>query len=96
MDANEKMMRLFSIDSQENITAQPKTVLDEFKSDDSIYAYVISAMGDECVCDICKKHDGKKYAIKDAVMHVNFPPFCDKCRCVALPCYKHIMMSWDK
>ena len=95
MDANEKMMKWFSIDNQDNNTVQSKTVLDEFKSNNSIYAYVVSTAGDDYVCDACKKHGGEKYETKYAVMHVNFPPFCDNCRCVALPCYKHIQMPWD-
>jgi len=96
VDANERMMKLFSIDNQGAGESQPEAFLDEFKSNDSIYAYVISTSGDEQVCNVCNKHDGKKYGIKDAVANVNFPPFCDNCRCVALPCYKQIKMPWDE
>ena len=60
-----------------------KTLI-EFKSI-SCKEYVVSTSGDGRVCAACKKHDGKKYAVQDAICGKNAPPFCDECRCCILP-----------
>ena len=46
--------------------------------------YRVSTCGDQRVCHECKKHDNKVYKVKDAVIGVNAPPFCDNCRCLIM------------
>jgi len=65
-------------------------------TDAKIKQYVVSTSGDGRVCDACKKQDGKKYDVKDAIIGKNCPPFCDDCRCVILPCFEEIEMQWEK
>ena len=56
----------------------------KYKSD-GIVRYTISASGDGRVCPTCTAHDGKTYKVADMKIGKNHPPFCEKCRCIALP-----------
>jgi len=60
--------------------------LQELKDSD-YKQYKVDTSGDSRVCDACKAQDGKVYNIKDAVIGVNAPPFCDECRCIIMPVF---------
>ena len=78
----------------ENKIRQARQSLADMRAIKDITHYVVSTSGDGRVCAACKKHDNKKYDVNDAVVGKNYPPFCDECRCVTLPCFKDVKMSW--
>gem|GEM_PF-2422942 len=53
-------------------------------SDAKVEKYEVSTCGDSRVCAACRAQEGKKYYVKDAVIGVNAPPFCEECRCIIL------------
>jgi SPP1 gp7 family putative phage head morphogenesis protein len=36
-------------------------------------------------CEKCKEMDGKIFNVSDAEPGVNYPPFCEHCRCTTVP-----------
>ena len=54
-------------------------------SKENIKYYSISASNDDQTCIHCKGMDEKKFRVSDAIRGVNFPPFCECCRCTILP-----------
>ena len=76
------------ISISENTRKITEKSLLEFKKGD-IKKYEISSCNDERVCEICQKHDRKKYNVKNAVIGKNAPPFCDECRCVIIAVFKY-------
>lgn len=52
--------------------------------------YKILATLDQKTSDICKKQDGKVYAISEAVVGVNYPPFHIFCRTTTVPEYEDV------
>jgi len=55
--------------------------------DIGVEKYKIDTCGDSRVCAACEVQEGKEYPVKDAVLGVNAPPFCDECRCVIMPVF---------
>lgn len=52
--------------------------------------YKILATLDQKTSDICKKQDGKVYAVSEAVVGVNYPPFHIFCRTTTVPEYEDV------
>ena len=64
------------------------STINDFKSI-NLKKYSISSCGDERVCKVCAKHDGKVHMVANAHIGKNAPPFCDKCRCIILPIFNY-------
>ena len=56
---------------------------------EGIQYYSISAANDERSCKHCLEMNEQKFKITDAKKGVNFPPFCDYCRCMILPEFEY-------
>ena len=49
-----------------------------------IQYYEISASMDDRTCDRCRQMHRKRFKVAEAEKGVNFPPFCDYCRCTVV------------
>ena len=54
--------------------------IDQLKST-GIRKYKIMATCDTATCKKCARMDGKEFYVDEAIVGVNCPPFCEKCRC---------------
>ena len=54
--------------------------------------YEVSAVMDDKTCPVCRRMNGKRFKVEDRLPGVNFPPFCDNCRCSWVPAVE----DWDK
>lgn len=61
--------------------------LQEFK-EVNIKKFKVSSCGDEKVCSICSKQNGKIHMVSNACIGKNVPPFCQQCRCIIHPVFK--------
>ena len=63
--------------------------------EDGVKKYQILATLDMETCEICGKMDGKIFNVREAEFGINFPPFCDRCRCTTVPYYDDDDTSGD-
>ena len=56
---------------------------------EGIQYYSISAANDDRSCKRCLEMNDQKFKITCAKKGVNFPPFCDHCRCIILPEFEY-------
>lgn len=61
--------------------------------EDGVEKYQILATLDGKTCELCGNMDGKIYAITDAVIGKNVPPFHPGCRCTTTPYYDDMDLS---
>ena len=57
--------------------------LEQYRSAHIQYYEILASMDDR-TCDRCKQMHRKRFKIAEAEKGVNFPPFCDYCRCTIL------------
>lgn len=73
-----------------NYDVQKRIAESELRSykESSIEKYEILGADITNACDKCMKMNGKVLQVSRAVIGVNFPPFCEKCRCTTVACFE--------